>query len=51
VVFLIRSVGLALLGRLTRDDPLGALFGGALGTVLGIRTAMAITTAGSRSPH
>ncbi|WP_393087645.1 MFS transporter [Streptomyces sp. LN704] len=43
-----------LLGRLTASTaflsygtiPLGALLGGALGTVLGIRTAMAITTAG-----
>ncbi|MGW1378470.1 MFS transporter [Streptomyces sp. NPDC002446] len=43
-----------LLGRLTASTaflsygtiPLGALLGGVLGTVLGIRTAMAITTAG-----
>ncbi|MDX3855233.1 MFS transporter [Streptomyces sp. AK02-01A] len=43
-----------LLGRLTASTaflsygtiPLGALLGGALGTALGIRTAMAITTAG-----
>jgi len=48
-----------LLGRLTASTaflsygtiPLGALLGGALGTVLGIRTAMAITTAGVRLPH
>ncbi|MDX3524318.1 MFS transporter [Streptomyces scabiei] len=43
-----------LLGRLTASTaflsygtiPLGALLGGALGTALGLRTAMAITTAG-----
>ncbi|MGC5409975.1 MFS transporter, partial [Streptomyces sp. DT225] len=43
-----------LLGRLTASTaflsygtiPIGALLGGALGTALGLRTAMAITTAG-----
>jgi MFS family permease len=52
--FLQRYCPPELLGRLTASTaflsygaiPLGALLGGALGTALGIRTAMAITTAG-----